>query len=67
MFLYSKNLLFFIVHHNKMSTKNRTRLPLQPSTQQTSSTLTPTSASVTPSSSTTTTIRQPKKHKLIDE
>jgi len=65
MFLSLKKSLVFIVHHNKMSTKNRTRLPLQPSTQQTSSTLTATSTSVTPSSSTT--IRQPKKHKLIDE
>ena len=49
------------------STKNRTRLPLQPAVQQFSSTLT----SITPSSSTTTTtttiIRQPKKHKLLEE
>jgi hypothetical protein len=52
------------LHHNKFSTKNRTRLPLQPSTQQTSSTLTTTSTSITPSSSST--IRQPKKHKLIE-
>jgi hypothetical protein len=51
------------IHHNKISTKNRTRLPLQPSTQQT----TPlTSTSIIPSSSSST-IRQPKKHKLIEE
>ncbi|CAF0891935.1 unnamed protein product [Adineta steineri] len=53
------------LHHNKISTKNRTRLPLQPSTQQT----TPTTTSIIPPSSssiTTTTIRQPKRHKLID-
>ncbi|CAF1003570.1 unnamed protein product [Adineta ricciae] len=62
-------------HHNKMSTKNRTRLPLQPSAQQ----ITPTTTSLLPSSSSstsspasssstiTTTIRQPKKHKLIDD
>jgi len=39
----------------KNRNQNRTRLPLQPSTQQ------------TPSSSSSTTIRQPKKHKLIEE
>jgi hypothetical protein len=55
------------LHHNKISTKNRTRLPLQPSTQQTSSTLTTTPTSIIPSSSSTTTIRQPKKHKLIED
>jgi len=43
----------------KNRNQNRTRLPLQPSTQQT-----PSSSS---SSSSTTTIRQPKKHKLIEE
>ncbi|CAF3367285.1 unnamed protein product [Rotaria sp. Silwood1] len=54
-------------HHNKISTKNRTRLPLQPSIQQSSSTLT--TIPITPSSSTTTTttIRQPKKHKLNED
>lgn len=48
------------------STKNRARLPLQPSTLQTSSP----STSMIPSSSTTTTpsaIRQPKKHKLNED
>jgi len=40
----------------KNRNQNRTRLPLQPSTQQTPS-----------SSSSSTTIRQPKKHKLIEE
>jgi hypothetical protein len=52
------------LHHNKFSTKNRARLPLQPSTQQTS--LTTLSTSMIPSSSSTT-IRQPKKHKLIED
>ncbi|CAF1338565.1 unnamed protein product [Rotaria sordida] len=54
-------------HHNKISTKNRTRLPLQPSTQQSSSTLTTTITPSSSSSTTTTTIRQPKKHKLIED
>ncbi|UJR16377.1 hypothetical protein I4U23_003280 [Adineta vaga] len=58
------------LHHNKMSTKNRTRLPLQPSTQQItpiSTTVLPASSSSSLSSATATTIRQPKKHKLIDD
>ncbi|CAF2069875.1 unnamed protein product [Rotaria magnacalcarata] len=54
-------------HHNKISTKNRTRLPLQPSTQQASSTLATMSTTITASSSSTTTIRTPKKHKLIED
>ena len=44
---------------HKNSSKNRSRLPLQPSTQQTST--------ISASSSMATTIRQPKKHKLIEE
>jgi len=32
-------IFIFLVHHNKNSIKNRTRLPLQPSTQQISSIL----------------------------
>lgn len=56
-----------LVHPNKVSIKNRTRLPLQPSIQQTSLTLTSTSITPSTSSATTTTLRQPKKHKLPDE
>ncbi|CAF2635971.1 unnamed protein product [Rotaria sp. Silwood2] len=61
------------IHPNKISTKNRTRLPLQPTTQQSSSTLItttitpPSSSSSSSSSTTTTTIRQPKKHKLMED
>ena len=58
------------VHHGKVSTKSRARLPLQPSAQQISSTLAASSTSMTPTSSslpTNTTIRQPKKHKLLEE
>ena len=56
----------------KTSTKNRTRLPLQPSAQQMSLSSS-SSSSTTPSSSTSTStpttsnVRQPKKHKLIDD
>ncbi|CAF3366473.1 unnamed protein product [Rotaria socialis] len=54
-------------HPNKISTKNRTRLPLQPSTQQASSTLATMPTTITASSSPPTTIRTPKKHKLIED
>lgn len=52
--------ILILVHQNKNSNKNRTRLPLQPSTQQSPLT----SATISPS---TSTIRQPKKHKLFEE
>jgi hypothetical protein len=48
---FSSSIFIFLVHHNKNSFKNRTRLPLQPSTQQISS-IFPTGA---------------KKHKLPEE
>ena len=49
----------------RLTTKNRTRLPLQPSAQQVS--LTSSIPSSSNSIPTTSNIRQPKKHKLIEE